>query len=145
MAKLPLVTYLSLEDEPHLVGTVCDNCGAIYLDRRVACGRCGGTAFSHRPLSETGTLRTFTVIHRAAPGVKVPYTSVVVDLDGGGVVKANLRGPHDVADLHAGARVRLTTYDAATDAAGDVAVAFAFELDPPKAQLGPQKEGALNV
>jgi uncharacterized OB-fold protein len=138
MAKLPLVSYLSLDEKPHLIGTVCDACGAIYLDRRVACGRCGAVAFSQRPLGETGALRTFTVIHRAAPGVQVPYTSVVVDLDGGGVVKANLRGPHAAAGLRAGARVRLTTYDVATDAAGDVAVAFAFELDP-------QKEGALHV
>jgi uncharacterized protein len=138
MAKLPLVRYLALDDKPHLVGTVCDGCGAIYLDRRVACGRCGETAFSPLPLSETGSIRTFTVIHRAAPGVAVPYTSVVVDLDGGGVVKANLRGPHELSDLRAGARVRLCTYDAATDAAGDVAVAFAFELDA-------QQEGTRNV
>lgn len=150
MAKLPLVQYLSLDGKPHLIGTVCDQCSAIYLDRRSACGRCGGVAFSQKPLSGTGTLRTFTVIYRAAPGVKVPYTSVIVELDGGGVVKANLEGPHEVTDLHAGTRVQLTTYDAATDAAGDTAVAFAFELDPqqvkPEQQKArPQEEGALNV
>ena len=41
-------------------------------------------------MADTGVVRTFTIVHRAAPGVPTPYVSVVVDLDGGGVVKANL-------------------------------------------------------
>ena len=58
-------------------------------------------------LANEGTVRTFTIVHRAAPGVPTPYVSVVVDLDGGGVVKANLLNvepdPANVAHRHAGA------------------------------------------
>jgi uncharacterized OB-fold protein len=43
-----------------------------------------------RPLSNRGTLYTFTIVHRSFPGVAVPYVSAVVDLEGGGTIKGNL-------------------------------------------------------
>ena len=38
----------------------------------------------------TGVVRSFSIIHRAAPGVPAPFVVAVVDLDGGGKVKANI-------------------------------------------------------
>lgn len=91
MGKVPLVKYLVLEDgEPHLIANACNNCGAIWLDRRVACGNCGKTSFEQKKLSNFGTLRSFSIVHRAAPGVPTPYISCIVDLEGGGIVKSNL-------------------------------------------------------
>ena len=67
-------------------------------------------------------------MHRAAPGVPTPYVSVVVDLDGGGVVKANLVNVEPDPDhVRFGMPVRLTTYVAGTDDEGTEAVAFAYE------------------
>ena len=43
-----------------------------------------------RPLSNTGTLYTYSIVHRSFPGIDVPYVSAVVDLDGGGTLKGNL-------------------------------------------------------
>jgi uncharacterized OB-fold protein len=129
MAQMPLVDYLVLGAPPYLRGTVCADCKAIYLDRRFACGRCGGVQFTSRRLADTGVIRAFTVIHRAAPGIAVPYTSVIVDLDGGGVVKANLTGDPDPEQVRPGARVHLCTHDGATDSNGDVALVFSYELD----------------
>ena len=127
--RIGVVEYLGLEPEPHLIAQECTECSALYLDRRSACGRCGGVGFKPRDLQREGTVRAFTVIHRAAPGVKVPFTAVVVDLDGGGVVKANLIESTDWApgDL-AGARVSLKTFAAGRDAAGSEAVGFGFAL-----------------
>lgn len=126
--QIPMVDYLVIDgDRPHLVGKECEGCGALYLDRRNACARCGARSFGARRLGAEGTVRAFTIVHRAAPGVPTPYVSAVVDLDGGGVVKANVvdiePSPERVA---LGMPVRLVTFVAGTDDEGTEAVAFGF-------------------
>jgi uncharacterized protein len=124
-----MVDYLVLSDQSaHLVANRCHECGALFFDRRNACASCGGQTFSPRTLDTTGTLRTFTIVHRAAPNVPAPYISGVVELDGGGVIKANL---HNVAcdpdEVPLGGRVQLMTFVAGTDDDGTEAIAFGFE------------------
>ena len=41
-------------------------------------------------LSDTGTLYSYSIVHRSFPGIDVPYISAIVDLDGGGTIKGNL-------------------------------------------------------
>lgn len=129
MAKqIPMVDYLALEGEPHLVAQECKDCGALYFDRRNACAHCGNRTFSMRDLASTGVVRSFSIIHQAAPGVPVPYVSSVVDLDGGGAVKANILNIEpDPEQAKLGMKVRLTTFVAGSDDDGTEAVAFAFE------------------
>ena len=43
--QIPLVDYLALGDEPHLVAHQCTSCGARFFDRRNACASCGGDTF----------------------------------------------------------------------------------------------------
>jgi uncharacterized OB-fold protein len=79
-------------------------------------------------MADTGVVRTFTIVHRAAPGVPTPYVSVVVNLDGGGGVKANLLNVEPSPDhVHVGMKVRMTTYVVGVDDDGTEAVAFAYE------------------
>lgn len=127
--QIPIVDYLVLDDgPPHLVANESTESGALYFDRRNADAKSGKAGFRRRALERTGTVRTFTIVHRAAPGVQTPYASVVVDLDGGGVVKGNLLGTEpDPEHVRTGLRVRLTTYVAGVDDEGTEAVAFAFE------------------
>ena len=125
--QIPVVDYLVLEGEPHLEGNACTGCGAVFFDRRNACARCGRREFARKALATTGTLRSFTIVHRAAPNVPVPYVSSVVELDGGGVVKANLvDAGSDPEKIELGGRVRLTTFVCGRDEEGTEAVAFAF-------------------
>ena len=106
--QLPLVDYLVLGDDPHLVANECTNCGAIYFDRRNACAHCGKTSFGSKRLGTTGVVRSFAIVHQAAPGVPVPYVSTVVDLDGGGQVKANVVNVEPEPEkLSLGMKVRL--------------------------------------
>ena len=73
-------------------------------------------------------LRAFTIVHRATPDVQVPYISGIVDLDGGGVVKANIVGVDpDPADVTLGMKVRLTTFTIGTDSEGTDAVSFGYQ------------------
>ncbi len=125
--RIPVVDYLVLEGEPHLVANACRACGALYFDRRNACARCGKLEFDKKPLATTGVVRSFTIIHRAAPNVPVPYVSSVVELDGGGVVKANLIDAGTEPDkIDLGMAVRLTTFACGTDEEGTEAIAFGF-------------------
>jgi len=127
--QIPIVDYLVLAEPPHLEARACTACGAMFFDRRNACAHCGVTDFAAKALSNDGTVRAFTIIHRAAPGVPAPYTSAVIDLDGGGVVKANLLDTTDPAAITPGTRVSLTTYVAGVDDDGVEAVAFGYRSE----------------
>ena len=129
MAKqIPIVDYLVLGDAPHLVANECTNCGALYFDRRNACAHCGKTSFGKKTLGTSGVVRSFAIVHQASPGVPVPYVSTVVDLDGGGQVKANIVNVEPEPErLSLGMKVQLTTFVAGTDDEGTEAVAFGFE------------------
>ena len=124
---VPAVDYLVLGDDPHLVAHECSSCGALYFDRRNACAKCSATEFGRKQLSNEGVVRAFTIVHRAAKGLPAPYTSVVVELDEGGVVKANLVGVTDPEGVQPEMKVRLTTFPAGEDDDGTVAVAFGYE------------------
>jgi uncharacterized OB-fold protein len=127
--QIPIVDYLVLDDgAPHLVAQTCTECGAQYFDRRNACAKCGKRSFAVRSLGDGGKVRSFTIVHRAAPGVPTPYVSAIVDLEGGGVVKANVVNVEPVpANVSLGMPVRLTTFVAGTDDDGTEAVAFGYE------------------
>jgi uncharacterized OB-fold protein len=125
--QIPMVGYLVLDGEPHLVAKECTNCGAVYFDRRNACAKCGKTEFGEKRMENTGKVRAFTIVQRAAPGVPTPYVSAVIDLDGGGMVKANLvEVEPDPRKIELGMPVRLTTFVAGTDDESNEAVAFGY-------------------
>jgi uncharacterized OB-fold protein len=73
-------------------------------------------------------VRAFSIIHQAAPGVPVPYVSSVIDLDGGGAVKANVMNTEpDPEHVSLGMKVQLVTFPVGTDDDGTEAIAFGFE------------------
>jgi uncharacterized OB-fold protein len=127
--QVPIVDYLVLDDgTPHLVANRCDTCGALYFDRRNACAKCSGRSFSKERLADDGKVRSYTIVHRAAPGVPTPYVSAIVDLSGGGVVKANLLNVEPSPDhVRFGMDVRLATAVAGVDDEGTEAVQFGYE------------------
>jgi uncharacterized OB-fold protein len=89
----PATSYIRLGEDsrPYLEGYKCDECGAVFLGIREACGRCGtrGRMNAVR-LGERGRLYSYTIVYRSYPGIKVPFISAIADLEGGGTVKANL-------------------------------------------------------
>ena len=124
---VPLVNYLVLGSEPHLVATECQACGARYFDRRNACASCGGTAFHPTDVPTTGEVRAFTIVSLAAPGIPVPFVAAVVDC-GGTSVRGNIINVAPDADrLHLGMRVKLATYSLGADDSGAEAIGFGFE------------------
>lgn len=130
-AQVPVVDYLVIDaGPPHLMGRRCDGCGAVYLERRNACAACGGRTFSPAPLPDTGRIESFTIVHRGAPKHIGPFVSVLVRLDDGTFVKANLVGVAPDPDaIDFAVPVRMVTYAAGTDDDGTEAVAYGFAYD----------------
>ena len=133
---VPIVAYLVPGEQPLLQAHKCRSCGARFFDRRNACGACGATGFELVELARTGSVRSFTIVHRATPDVTVPYVSVVVELDDGKAVKANLVGvAPDPQAVKPGMRVELTTWRIGTDPEGTQAVTFGFRPQRTKAEV----------
>jgi uncharacterized protein len=128
--QIPLVDYLALGDQPHLVANECSACGARFFDRRNACASCGGRQFTKAAVPTEGEVRAFTIVSFAAPGIPVPFVAAVVDC-GGTSVRANLINvAPDPEHVTLGMKVRLATYSMGTDEAGTEAVGFGFEPLP---------------
>jgi uncharacterized OB-fold protein len=128
VTRIPLVDYLVLDDgPPHLVAHECKSCGARYFDRRNACASCFGTDFTTVDIPTEGTLRTFTIVAFAAPGVEVPFVSGVIDCDGTSVRGNLVNVEPDAEHVQTGMKLRLTTYSLGTDDHGTEAISFAFE------------------
>jgi uncharacterized OB-fold protein len=88
----PAVSFLKIEGEQAwLSGSKCGKCGTVFVGARETCAKCyARDAMKAVKLADTGKLYNFTVVHRNFPGVKVPFISAIVDLDGGGTLKGNL-------------------------------------------------------
>jgi uncharacterized OB-fold protein len=126
-AQIPLVDYLVLGDRPHLVAHECSACGARYFDRRNACASCGGTTFGTAEIATEGTLRTFTIVTFAAPGIPTPYVAGVVDCAGTSV-RANIVNVEPTPEaVTLGMPVRLATFPLGADSEGTEAIGFGFE------------------
>jgi uncharacterized OB-fold protein len=125
--QIPLVEYLHLGDEPHLVAHQCTSCGARYFDRRNACAHCFATEFVDADVATEGEVRAFTIVSMAAPGIKVPFVSATIDCAGTSV-RANLVNVDPTPEkVSLGMKVRLATYPMGVDGAGTEAVGFGFE------------------
>ncbi|HEX3899065.1 MAG TPA: OB-fold domain-containing protein [Mycobacteriales bacterium] len=125
-ARIPLVDYLALDPQPHLVAQECANCGARYFDHRDACAGCFQADFKAVDIPTTGEVTAFTIVAYAPAGVEAPFVAAVIDC-GGTPVRANLRDvAPDPEHVTLGMKVALTTYSLGTDSAGTEAIGFGF-------------------
>lgn len=93
MDLLPAAPFIRMPAgrAPFLEGVKCEACGEVHVGRFLACPACAARGrLAPRPLSDTGVVHSYTIVHRSFPGVDVPFVSVVVALDGGGFVKGTL-------------------------------------------------------
>jgi uncharacterized protein len=125
--QIPLVDYLELGDDPHLVANECTACGARFFDRRNACAACEATEFKKVSVPTSGEVRAFTIVSFAAPGISVPYVAAVVDCDGTSVKGNLINVTPDPEHVTLGMKVRLATEVIGTDDNGTEAVGFGFE------------------
>ena len=110
-AAVPIVDYLVLGDDPHLVAKECTSCGARFFDRRNACASCFATEFKDAPVANEGELKAFTIVAFASPGVP------------GNVINTEPDPEH----VTLGMKVKLATYVVGTDDDGTEAIGFGYE------------------
>lgn len=126
--QIPLVDYLRLGTRPHLSANECVNCGARFFDRRNACASCGREEFRKARVKNGATLKAFTIVHRAAPGIPAPYVSAIVETEDGTTVRSNVVNCDPNPDaVTLGMRLKLTTYSIGPDDDGTEAVAFGYQ------------------
>jgi uncharacterized OB-fold protein len=127
VSSIPLVDYLVLDGEPHLVASECTSCGARFFDRRSACAGCGLQEFRSVDVPREGDLRSFTIVHFAAEGVEVPFVAGLVDCGGTSVRGNVVNVAPDPEHVSLGMKVRLTTVPMGTDESGVEAIGYGFE------------------
>jgi uncharacterized OB-fold protein len=125
--QIPIVDYLVLGDDPHLVAHECTSCGARFFDRRNACASCFGADFTQVDVPTEGTLRSFTIVTFAEPGVPVPFVAGIVDAGGTSVRTNIINVEPDDQHVKLGMEVRLATYSLGTDDDGVEAIGFGYE------------------
>ncbi len=87
----------------------CSGCGHVQRIPRSLCEQCQSSRLDWKRSQRTGTVLTFTTVHRAPLPVfkdMVPYVIAIVDMDEGFRVMANAL-PHCREALEIGARVRI--------------------------------------
>lgn len=125
---VPVVDYLVLDPGgPYLRAHECTSCAARFFDRRNACAACGGRTFTDVAVAGHGTLRSFSIVHRAAPGIDVPFVSAIVDCDGTSVRANVVNCEPDPGAIRLGMPLRLVTFAVATDDEDTTAIAFGYE------------------
>ena len=128
MAKqIPLVDYLVLGDDPHLVAHECTSCGARFFDRRNACASCFADDFRTVDVPTEGELQAYTIVAFAAPGVPVPFVAGVIDCAGTSVRGNVINTEPDPEHVKLGMKVKLATFVVGTDDEGTEAIGFGFE------------------
>jgi uncharacterized OB-fold protein len=132
-APLPAAPCLRIPEgeAPYLEAQSCGACDALYLTPRMACSRCGKRDDLHpQRLADRGTLYSFAIVHRSFPGVETPFISAIVDLEGGGTLKGNLRGIEATPEaVRLGMAVKVVIDDALgrRDKDGNAYLAYFFE------------------
>jgi len=70
--------------EHRLTVQACTDCGRRQLPPGPICRRCHGRSFGWHQVPGTGTIYTYTIVHRAmipSLGTRLPYAVIVVQLD----------------------------------------------------------------
>ena len=92
-SRRPATSYTRIDEAgtAYLQGSRCGGCGAVFLGVRENCGRCcARRQMQAVRLATSGRLYSYTIVYRSYPGIRVPFISAIVDLDGGGTIKGNL-------------------------------------------------------
>ncbi len=126
-AQIPLVDYLVLGDDPHLVANECTSCGARFFDRRNACASCFATEFRTVALATEGELRrspSWPSPPRRAGALRRRRRRLRRHQRAG---QRDQRRARPRARARSGMKVKLATYPIGTDGDGTEAIGFGFE------------------
>lgn len=70
----------------------CDECSKVYFPPRPFCPACASRSVSVFAASGRGSLHSYVINHRPAPGFEAPYSIAVVELQEGPRMMSNVVG-----------------------------------------------------
>jgi hypothetical protein len=106
-----------IRDNKRFVGVKCPRCGKIYLPPRRVCGPCFTEMTELVPVSDEGTIVTFTVVSfgfvdpSTGKQKPVPYSYAAIQLDGADTYLLHYVDETDPGRIQVGARVRAVFED----------------------------------
>jgi len=137
-----LAPIIHLDDggNPYAAGYRCGTCGEVFMEEHRGCPKCA-TVGSLQPhgLSRTGKLYAYTIVHRSFPGIKTPFISAIVELDGGGYLKGNLEGVEPVPERLVFDMAVQIDFDRLTSRDGDQDQLLRFIFRPLEADSHPEE------
>lgn len=109
----------------HLVGSACGDCAARVFPPVAVCPQCMSENMARHALSRRGTLYSWSVVHAAPRGWKLPYVAGYVDLPEGVRVFTHVVGAEPAA-LRFDMPVETTIAVLGTDEDGRPIESYAF-------------------
>jgi uncharacterized OB-fold protein len=95
LTAFPVVAIDPSDGREKLSGSRCAGCGSLAFPPLPICSSCGSQDVAPAPLSERGTLYTYSVLHVGARGWPAPYVLGYVDLPEGVRVFSHIEGAPD--------------------------------------------------
>ena len=121
------ISSLTAKDN-YLIGSKCQNCGAMAFPKRVTCHKCLSDDTVETPLSKRGKLASFVVAWAAPEGFKPPMMLAYIDLPEGVRLLSMVTGTEPSKDsLKPGQEMELVFEELRTDKDGNKIVAFKFK------------------
>jgi uncharacterized OB-fold protein len=120
----PGLVRLDADGAPHLVGGRCRNCGVHSFPKAGICSACLSEEIETVDLAREGRLYSYSVVHQAPRGWRVPYALGYVDLPGDIRVLAHLDA--EPSRLRIDMPVRLGVGEVGADASGRTLVTYTF-------------------
>lgn len=117
-----------------LLGTKCAECGEVTFGKYETCGNCASEAVTHIPLSDRGTLWTYTIINHCPPGQYrgakdpfVPFGEGLVELSDGVRVLSVL--DCELEQIKIGMKLRFVAYPLYVNDNGEEVIAWKFKAE----------------
>lgn len=117
-----------------LLGTKCVECGEVTFGKYETCGNCASEAVTHIPLSDRGTLWTYTIINHYPPGQYrgakdpfVPFGEGLVELPDGVRVLSVL--DCELEKIRIGMKLRFVAYPLYVNDNGEEVIAWKFKAE----------------
>jgi uncharacterized OB-fold protein len=124
----PDLVQVDAQGMAHLVAGRCRACRAYSFPRAAVCTSCLCEDIEPVALSRDGTLYSYSVVHQAPKGWRVPYALGYVDLAEGVRVLAHIDVPLDA--LAVDMPLRLGVGVVGSDAAGAPMMSYTFTTAP---------------
>jgi uncharacterized OB-fold protein len=118
-------------DSVRLAGSKCRSCGEVFFGKRSSCENCSGESMEDLPLSQRGTLWSYTVIrHQPPAGYKgpdpfVPYGLGLVELPEGIRILSPI--DCDLNKIKIGMELKSEVYKLYENEEGNEVMAFRFK------------------